>query len=94
MEFTPLSDLRRHDVNTVVRICVIRKWDFHGISGNGPIQHVDLVLADEKVCSLIPMNYNIAHRVHYFTHVLTLFCKAIPYLQGSGRFGNGKKLLD
>jgi hypothetical protein len=81
MEFTPLSDLRRHDVNTTVHVCVIRKWDFHGISDNWPIQHVDLVLADENVCSLIPMNYIIAHRVHYFTHVLSLFCMAMPCLQ-------------
>jgi hypothetical protein len=52
MEFTPLSDIRCHDVNIVVWVCVIRKWDFCGISDNGPIQHVDMVLADEKVCSL------------------------------------------
>jgi hypothetical protein len=28
MEFTPLSDLKHHDVNTVVQVCVMRKWDF------------------------------------------------------------------
>jgi hypothetical protein len=49
MEFTLLSDLKWHDVNDVVQVCVMRKWDFRGISDNGPIQHVDMVLADEKV---------------------------------------------
>jgi hypothetical protein len=49
MEFTLLSDLKRHDINAVVQVCVMRKWNFHGISYNGPIQHVDMVLADEKV---------------------------------------------
>jgi hypothetical protein len=49
MEFALLSDLKRHDVNVVVRVCIMRKWDFLGISDNGPIQHVDMVLSDEKV---------------------------------------------
>jgi hypothetical protein len=49
MEFTLFSDLKRHDINAVVRVSVIRKWDFRGISDNGLIQHVDMVLADEKV---------------------------------------------
>jgi hypothetical protein len=49
MEFTPLLDLRRHDVNIVVRVCAIQKWDFRGLSDNGPIQHVDMVFANEKV---------------------------------------------
>jgi hypothetical protein len=52
MEFTPLSDPKRHDVNALVRVCVMRKWDFRGLANNGPIQHVDMVLADEKVCFL------------------------------------------
>jgi hypothetical protein len=49
MKFTLLSDLKRHGVNVVVRVCIMRKWDFCSISDNGPIQHVDMVLADEKV---------------------------------------------
>jgi hypothetical protein len=52
MEFTPLSDLKHHDVNAIVWVCVMRKWDFLGLADNGPIQHVDMVLADEKVCFL------------------------------------------
>jgi hypothetical protein len=44
MEFTPMSNLRRHDVNTV------RKWDFQGLSDNGAVKRVDMVLEDEEVC--------------------------------------------
>jgi hypothetical protein len=81
MEFTPLLDLRHHDVNAAMHICVIRKWDFRGISDNGPAQHVDMVLADVNVCFLMAMNYSNTHTDHCFTQVLTLFCRAMPYLQ-------------
>jgi hypothetical protein len=50
MEFTPLSELKRHDINVVVRVCVVTKWDFRGMADSGPIQHMDMVLADKKVC--------------------------------------------
>jgi hypothetical protein len=53
MEFTPLSNLRCHDVNTAVWVCVVRKWDLRGLSDNGPVQHVDMVLADEQECFLL-----------------------------------------
>jgi hypothetical protein len=49
MEFTLLSELQRHDIHAVIRVSVIRKWDFRGISDIGPVQHVDMVLADEQV---------------------------------------------
>jgi len=48
MEFTLLSELQRHDIHAVIRVSVIRKWDFRGISDIGPVQHVDMVLADEQ----------------------------------------------
>jgi hypothetical protein len=60
MEITLLSDLKHHDVNIVVRVCVMRKWDFRGISDNGPIQHVDMVLADEMVQQL-NIDYSLFH---------------------------------
>jgi hypothetical protein len=49
MEFTPLLELQRHDIHAVIRVLVIRKWDFQGISDTSPVQHVDMVLADEQV---------------------------------------------
>jgi hypothetical protein len=39
MDFTPLNELKKHDVNAVVQVCVMRKWDFRGLADNGPIQH-------------------------------------------------------
>jgi hypothetical protein len=36
MEFTPLSVLKRHDINVVVRVYVVRKWDFRGMADSGP----------------------------------------------------------
>jgi hypothetical protein len=50
MELTLLSNPRHHNVNAAVRFRVIRKWDFRGLSDNGLVQHVDMVLVDEKVC--------------------------------------------
>jgi hypothetical protein len=50
MECTPLSELKRHDVNAVVHVSVVRMWDFRGLADGGPIQHVNMVLTDEKVC--------------------------------------------
>lgn len=44
-----LSDLRPKDRQSVIRVRVIRKWEFHGKNEKDPIQHIDLVVADEKV---------------------------------------------
>jgi hypothetical protein len=49
MEFTPHSELQHHDIHAVIRVSIIRKWNFRGISDTGPVQHVDMVLADEQV---------------------------------------------
>jgi hypothetical protein len=57
VEFTPLLNLRCHDVNTVVRVRVVRKWDFRGLSDNGPIQHVYMALVDEEVCFFSTLLY-------------------------------------
>ncbi|CAN6290913.1 unnamed protein product [Urochloa humidicola] len=47
-EYTMLPDLRPKDRQSVICVHVIRKWEFHGKNENDPIQHIDLVVADEK----------------------------------------------
>jgi hypothetical protein len=95
MEFVPLSDLKRHDVNAVVWVCVIRKCDFRGLADNGPIQHVDMVLADEKVCFLcIPSKQLSLLQSIYTKQILTAICfywyclKVVNYLGGPISFLN------
>ncbi|CAN6331803.1 unnamed protein product [Urochloa humidicola] len=48
MEYTMLQDLHPKNRQSVIRVRVIRKWEFHGKNENDPIQHIDLVVADEK----------------------------------------------
>jgi hypothetical protein len=49
MQFVLLSELQRYDIHAVIQVLIIRKWDFRGMIDNGPVQHVDMVLADEQV---------------------------------------------
>jgi hypothetical protein len=46
-QFTRLSELQRHDIHAAIRIIVVRKWDFRGMTDNGPVPHDGMVLADE-----------------------------------------------
>jgi hypothetical protein len=59
MEFTPLSELQRHNVHAAIRVAVLKKWDYRGVSDNGPIQHVDMVFADEQVRFLLMIRLHI-----------------------------------
>jgi hypothetical protein len=82
MEFTLLSNLRRHDVNTAVRVHVVRKWNFQGLSDNGPVQHVDMVLADEEVCFFL-CSTTTTHKLNpYKATVLVPLCYifCIPFM--------------
>ena len=45
MAFALLPTLRPRDW----RATVCRKWEYHGGTDDGPIQHVDLVFVDEQV---------------------------------------------
>jgi hypothetical protein len=49
MLFTPVAELHPQSTNVVIRVCVIRKWEFRGATNDGPLQHINLVLADEQV---------------------------------------------
>ncbi|CAN6240492.1 unnamed protein product [Urochloa humidicola] len=48
IKYTMLSNLRPKDRQSTICVRVIRKWEFHGKNENDPIQHIDLVVADEK----------------------------------------------
>ncbi|CAN6334376.1 unnamed protein product [Urochloa humidicola] len=48
MSHTLLSALRLNDHYATVCVRVTRRWEYKGASDDGPIQHVDLVLADRQ----------------------------------------------
>jgi len=51
MAFDLLPALRPRRWRSAIYVRVCRKWEYRGGTINdGPIQHVDLVLLDEKVC--------------------------------------------
>ena len=49
MVFTSLQHLNPYDRNDVIQVKVSRKWEFRGGKDNGPLQHIDMVLADHVV---------------------------------------------
>jgi hypothetical protein len=49
MGFDLLPSLKVGNMCAVVCVRVSRKWEYRGGTDDGPIQHVDLVLVDEKV---------------------------------------------
>lgn len=49
MAFSLLPVLRPGDWRATIRVRVSRKWEYRGGTDDGPIQHIDLVLVDEKV---------------------------------------------
>ncbi|RLN25325.1 replication protein A 70 kDa DNA-binding subunit-like [Panicum miliaceum] len=48
MAYTLLPQLHPHEKISVICVYVARKWEYRGPTDDGPVQHVDLVLADEK----------------------------------------------
>ena len=60
---TLLANLKPRDIQASVCVRVIRKWNFTGRNENGPILHVDLVLADKEVWV-----YNISYLCLHFQY--------------------------
>lgn len=48
MGFDLLPSLKVGNMRAVICVRVSRKWEYRGGTDDGPIQHVDLVLVDEK----------------------------------------------
>ncbi|XP_062181912.1 uncharacterized protein LOC133886197 isoform X1 [Phragmites australis] len=48
MTFDPLATLHPKSKHSTVCVRVSRKWEYRGGTDDGPIAHIDLVLADEK----------------------------------------------
>ncbi|AQL05115.1 hypothetical protein ZEAMMB73_Zm00001d046843 [Zea mays] len=48
MLFTPITELNPQKINVVIRVRVIRKWEFRGATNDGPLRHINLILADEQ----------------------------------------------
>jgi hypothetical protein len=47
-KYALLPELRLRDRQSEIRVRVARKWEYRE-DDNGPAQHIDLVLTDEKV---------------------------------------------
>jgi hypothetical protein len=47
MLFTPIAELDPRSTNVAIRVCIIRKWELRGATNDGPMRHVNLILADE-----------------------------------------------
>ncbi|RLN18739.1 hypothetical protein C2845_PM02G01820 [Panicum miliaceum] len=48
MAYTLLPQLHPREKFSIICVYVARKWEYRGPTDSGPVQHVDLVLADEK----------------------------------------------
>ncbi|PVH32495.1 hypothetical protein PAHAL_9G413900 [Panicum hallii] len=48
MAFYFIPDLHPQNKFSEIRVSVVWKWEYRGQTDDGPIQHIDLVLADEK----------------------------------------------
>ncbi|KAL5663204.1 hypothetical protein ACJX0J_023312, partial [Zea mays] len=48
MLFTPITELNPQKINVVIRVRVIRKLEFRGATNDGPLRHINLILADEQ----------------------------------------------
>ncbi|AQK93245.1 hypothetical protein ZEAMMB73_Zm00001d010019 [Zea mays] len=48
MLFTPIEELDPRSTNVAIRVCIIRKWEFRGAINDGPLCHVNLILADKQ----------------------------------------------
>ncbi|AQK81248.1 hypothetical protein ZEAMMB73_Zm00001d036525 [Zea mays] len=53
MLFTPIAELDPKSTNAAIRVCIIRKWEFRGATNDGPLRHVNLILADEQSYNVI-----------------------------------------
>ncbi|PWZ41747.1 hypothetical protein Zm00014a_021349 [Zea mays] len=59
MEYTLLTDLEPHKKHATIQVCITRKWLFRGANDNAPLQHVDMILSDQKgnaIYAEIPAN--------------------------------------
>ncbi|KAG2563927.1 hypothetical protein PVAP13_8KG343602 [Panicum virgatum] len=46
--YSPLSSLAPRDRLKTIFVRVMRKWEFRGLNDDGPLQHIDLILADSQ----------------------------------------------
>ncbi|AQK89624.1 hypothetical protein ZEAMMB73_Zm00001d008349 [Zea mays] len=68
MLFTPITELNPQKINVVIRVRVIRKLEFRGATNDGPLRHINLILADEQLTLLrISDVYTLQHTT-YYTH--------------------------
>lgn len=80
MAYIPMSSLTPKDRLKTICVRVSRKWEFRGINDEGPLQHIDLVLADDQVRHPV-----FKKKKNFFCSQIILYLIHIPcvYLQGN-----------
>lgn len=80
MVYTPLPALRINDYRARICIRVTRKWEYRGPSDDGPLQHIDLVLADHQVRLRNTLHKYNSHFCSYFFPSFIPYCTELPFL--------------
>ena len=70
MDITPLSHVHPGVYNYIIYVRVSRMWEFHGKNDDEAIKHLDLVLIDKKVSSIV------VFRKRMKTNIQQFFCSS------------------
>ncbi len=79
MDITPLSHVHPGVYNYIIYVRVSRMWEFHGKNDDEAIKHLDLVLIDKKVSSIVVLkkvSSIVVFRKRMKTNIQQFFCSS------------------